>query len=262
MDGLLQGKVVVITGAGAGVGRAATILFAKHGAKVLAVDVALEAAEESAKLARDEGGIAIAQHCDVTNYVAVSAAVETAVREFGRIDVMYNNAGVATKLPEGGGVSSFLDGSYEELMRIMGINAGGVANGCRAAMIQFRKQGRGGVIVNTSSIAGLIAYGGADYSATKGAVSILTRSLAMEAAKDGIRVNAVCPCAMPTNFGFGVAAWTDKAREMASGMQPLGELVDPLDCANAALFLASDLASNITGVNLPVDGGIAAGVRM
>lgn len=263
MDGLLASKVAVITGAGAGVGRAATLLFTRHGARVLALDINEAEAEESAQLARDEGGTAIARRIDVRDAAALDDAVALAVAEYGRLDIMYNNAGVATKvLGSGGGPSSFLDGTFEELMRMMEINAGGVANGCRSAIRQFRRQGGGGVIVNTSSLAGITAYGGPDYGSTKGAVTTLTRALAMEVAKEKIRVNAVCPAAMPTKFGHGSATWTDDVRAMVAKQHPLGEVIDAMDCANGALFLASDLASAITGVNLPVDGGLHAGVRM
>jgi NAD(P)-dependent dehydrogenase (short-subunit alcohol dehydrogenase family) len=262
VQGLLEGKVAIITGAGAGVGRAATLLFAQHGAKVLALDVLEDAVAESARLACEAGGSAISARCDVTSAEQVEASVARAVDEFGRLDVMYNNVGVATKVPEGGGASSFVTGSYEELMRIMAINAGGVANGCRAAIKQFLAQGSGGAIVNTSSVAGIVAFGGADYGATKGAVSIMTRALAMEVAKHGIRVNAVCPAAMPTNFGHGAAAWSEGAKELVANLHPLGKVITPEDCAQGALFLASDLASNVTGVNLPVDGGLSTGVKM
>lgn len=262
MHYLLKDKSVVITGAGAGVGRAATLLFGREGAKIIVADIDLHSAEETVRLATDKGIEAAAIHCDVTKPEDVGAAIALAVSKFGRLDIMYNNAGVATKSSADGQASSFMDGSYEELMRIMAINAGGVANGCRAAIAQFREQGGGGVIVNTSSLAGITAFGGPDYGATKGAVSILTRGLAMQIAEEGIRVNAVCPAAMPTNFGVGVDAWSEKAREFAAKLHPLGKLIEAEDCANAALFLASDMAANVTGVNLPVDGGLGAGVKM
>ncbi|AIT80551.1 SDR family NAD(P)-dependent oxidoreductase [Novosphingobium pentaromativorans] len=262
MQDLLKDKCVVITGAGAGVGRAATMLFGAEGARIVVADIDVKGAEDTVAMAKDKGIEAVAIACDVTKHEDVEAAIALAVSEFGRLDVMYNNAGVATKANADGQASSFMDGSFDELMRIMAINAGGVANGCRAAIAQFRKQGGGGVIVNTSSLAGITAFGGPDYGATKGAVSILTRSLAMQVAGEGIRVNAVCPAAMPTNFGVGADAWSDKAREFAAKLHPLGKLIEADDCANAALFLASDMAANVTGVNLPVDGGLAAGVKM
>lgn len=262
MEILLKDKVAIITGAGAGVGRAACLLFAGEGARIVAADIDKGAAEKVAAEVADAEGEAIAIRCDVSKPEDVEAAVQAAVETFGRLDIMYNNAGVATTQVGDGEASSFADGSFDELMRMMAINAGGVANGCRAALKQFRKQGGGGVIVNTSSLAGIVAFGGPDYSASKGAVSILTRSLAMQVAKEGIRVNAVCPAAMPTNFGVGAAAWSDKAREFVAQLHPLGRVVEPEECAKAALFLASDMASNITGVNLPVDGGLAAGVKM
>ena len=261
MKALLEGKTAIVTGAGAGVGRAACRLFADEGAKIVALDIDEAAAQAVADEITAKGGDAVARRCDVADAEEVEAAVAAAAERFGRLDIIYNNAGVATKAPADGKASDFMDGSFDELMRIMAINAGGVANGCRAALRQFRKQGGGGVIVNTSSVAGLIAFGGPDYGSTKGAVSILTRSLAMQVAGENIRVNAVCPAVMPTNFGVGEAAWSDKAREFAAGLHPLGKLIEPEDCAKAALFLASDLSSNITGVNLPVDGGLSTGVR-
>jgi len=137
-----------------------------------------------------------------------------------------------------------------------------VMYGCKAAIRQFDAQGGGGIIVNTASVAGLIGYGGVVYGATKGAVTNLTRTLAIEVAAQGIRVNSVCPAGMPTNFaGKGFAESEQVVRAMGQA-HPLGLAIDPRDCANAALFLASDLSSNITGVNLPVDGGLSAGIPL
>ena len=264
MDGLLLGKVVVITGAGSGVGRAATLLFTRHGAKVLALDINLASAEESAQMARDAGGEAFAMACDVADEAAVAACVDAAVERYGRLDVMYNNAGVSARLTSGGGSSTFLDSSQEELLHLTAINVGGVANGSRAAIRVFRKQGGGGVIVNTASLAGLIGYGGPIYSATKGAVTTITRSLSLQHAAEGIRINSVCPTAMMTNFATAAGASTVTPEVMAwsAKMHPTGRNTEAMDCANAALFLASDLSSQITGVNLPVDGGMSAGVKL
>lgn len=259
MDGLLKNKVVVITGAGSGVGRESTILFARHGAKVLALDIDGAATEAAAETARGEGGTVEAQRCDVTDGEGMKAAVAFAVERFGRLDVMFNNAGVTSS----GSVADFLDGTMADLLRLTEINVGGVLNGVRAAVPQFRAQGGGGVIVNTASLAGLISYGNPVYSATKGAVTTLTRSIALRYAAEGIRVNAVCPAAMMTNFGMAEGFnRTPEIERYSASLFPIGRNIEAIECANAALFLASDLSSALTGVNLPVDGGISAGIKV
>jgi len=260
MQGLLAGKSVVVTGAGSGVGRAACLLFARHGAKVVAADLGIEAANETATLVIAEGGEALACTCDVGDAAQVDAAVALAVASFWRLDVIYNNAGI-TMQPRPGyvGLRSFMDTDPDEIERIYRVNVNGVINGCKAAIRQFEVQGGGGVIVNTASVAGLIGYGGTAYGSSKGAVTLLTKTLALELASKGIRVNSVCPAGMPTNFMPGLAQ-SDAARASMGAAHPLGRPIDPMECANAALFLACDLSSNITGVNLPVDGGLSAGV--
>lgn len=257
MEGLLKGKTAIITGAGSGVGRAAAILFAQHGANVVAADVNEDAAHATAN---EVGAAAIAQACNVADAKAVDALIAAAVQKFGRLDVMYNNAGITIQPQPGQGLKRFIDSAQEDADRLFGVNVYGVMNGCKAAIRQFEAQGGGGVIVNTASVAGLIGYGGVVYGATKGAVVALTRTLALEVAAQNIRVNSVCPAGMPTNFMPG----SSSERAMASMAQthPLGRPIEPAECASAALFLASDLAANITGVNLPVDGGLAAGVPM
>ena len=262
MEGLLKDKVVIITGAGSGVGHAATLLFARHGAKVVAADVNAEAVEETVAAAKGEGGTVMAQTCDVSVASAVDALVAAAVKAFGRLDVIYNNVGITLQPKPGQPPRTFVTTTQEEIDRLYAVNVGGVMNGCRAAVRQFELQGGGGAIVNTASVAGLIGYGGTVYGSTKGAVTTLTRTLAIELAAQGIRVNSVCPAGMPTNFISGGVSMSDAARASMSAAHPLGRPIEPLECANAALFLASDLASNITGVNLPVDGGLTAGVPL
>ena len=264
MQGLLEGKSVVITGAGSGVGRAASLLFARHGAKVTAADIDLAQAEETAAMVRAEGGSAQAQRCDVGDAEEVAALVAAAVAAFGRLDVMYNNAGITVLPRPGQGLRRFVETEQAEFDRVYRVNVTGVINGCQTAIRQFEAQeaagqGSGGVIVNTASVAGLIGFGGVVYGSSKGAVTLMTKTLALELAAKGIRVNSVCPAGMPTNFMPGVAQ-SDAAKASMSATHPLGRPIDPMDCANAALFLASDLSSNITGVNLPVDGGLSAGV--
>jgi NAD(P)-dependent dehydrogenase (short-subunit alcohol dehydrogenase family) len=259
MTGLLAGKVAVITGAGSGVGRAACLIFAEEGAKVVAVDRDGQAAEATAASAREAGGEAIAWACDVADHLAVEALVAATVEAFGRLDVIYNNAGI-TILPEPGkGLPRFVDTDPDRIERVYAVNVYGVMNGCRAAIRQFEAQGGGGVIVNTASVAGLVGYGGVIYGSSKGAVTQLTKTLALEVAGQGIRINSVCPAGMPTNYIPGMSS-SDAARASMAAAHPLGRPIEPEECARAALFLASDLASNITGVNLPVDGGLTAGI--
>lgn len=262
MAGLVQGKVAIITGAGSGVGRAATLLFTRNGARVMASDVNGAALEETVALARKEGGDVQAQTCDVADAAAVTRLVDAAVKAYGRLDIMYNNAGVTTSNTPGKGLKVLQDSTREDIERVMSVNLLGVVHGCQSAIRQFEAQGGGGVIVNTASVAGLIGYGGVAYGASKGAVTSLTRTLAIETATRGIRVNSVCPAGMLTHFA-GLDPDSPHADKILAGMgaaNPIGRAIDPMDCANAALFLSSDMASSITGVNLPVDGGLSAGV--
>ena len=256
----LAGSSVVITGAGSGVGRASALRFAAEGACVLVADVQDDWAAETVRLVTEAGGNAAAQHCDVTVEEDVAATVAAAVEHFGRLDVMFNNAGVTgAKLG-----ASFEDHTEADFRRLTDINFAGVFHGCKHAVIQMKAQGDGGVIVNTGSIAGMVGFGSVVYGATKGAVNQITKGLAIELAPFDIRVNAICPGAMPlTNFTLFSPddAFQPRADEYLSAvasLQPLGRYITAEDCAAAALFLASDDARNITGVLLPVDGGYVA----
>ncbi|MET0179390.1 MAG: SDR family oxidoreductase [Novosphingobium sp.] len=259
MAGLLHDKVAVITGAGSGVGRAACLVFAREGAAVVAGDIDPAAADATAEQVRGEGGRAVAQGCDVADAASVDALVAAAVEAFGWLDVIYNNAGITVVPEPGKGLTSFVDTDQARIERVYAVNVFGVMNGCRSAIRQFQAQGGGGAIVNTASVAGLIGYGGVIYGSSKGAVTLLTKTLALEVAPHNIRVNSVCPAGMPTNYIPGMAN-SEAARASMGAAHPLGRAIEPEECARAALFLASDLASNITGVNLPVDGGLSAGV--
>jgi NAD(P)-dependent dehydrogenase (short-subunit alcohol dehydrogenase family) len=264
MKGLLEGKVAVITGAGSGVGRAATLLFTRHGAKVLAADLNFGWAEESAGMARAEGGDARGIKCDVSDEADVTAMVKAAVSEFGRLDVMYNNAGMTLSGTSDGKMKTLTTTSAADIEKVFAVNVNGVLFGCQAAIRQFDAQGGGGAIVNTASLAGLTGYGGVVYGASKGSIVSMTRTLALEVAARGIRVNSVCPGGMLTHFA-GLdpdGPQADMIRKHMASTHPLGRVIEPMDCANSALFLASDLASTITGVNLTIDAGLSAGIKI
>jgi NAD(P)-dependent dehydrogenase (short-subunit alcohol dehydrogenase family) len=262
MQGLLDGKVAVITGAGSGVGREATLLFAQHGARVLAADINAEAVAATVAAVGKAGGKASSIDCDVADRAAVARMVAAAVMAFGRLDIMYNNAGLTISARPGKGLLTLGETADSDIARVMAVNFNGVVHGCQEAIRQFDAQGSGGVIVNTASVAGLIGYGGVAYGASKGAVVSLTRTLALEVAARGIRVNSVCPAGMLTHFA-GMdpdGPLAEKIRASMNAAHPTGRAITPQECAKAALFLASDLASGITGINLPVDSGLSAGV--
>jgi len=258
---LLEGKNAVITGSGSGVGKQAALLFAEHGARVVCADVREDWNEDTAAQIRAAGGEAEAVRCDVTKRADVDAAVARAVSAWGRLDVIYNNAGVASPMTPQGGMKTFVEATDEDIDRLLAINVKGVLYGCQAAILQFRAQGGGGVIVNTASVAGMFGWGGALYGATKGAVVNLARRLAIELGPENIRVNNVCPGSMVTNFGIGGLGvdLPQAALDSMAALQPLGRIIEPREPAQVALFLASDLAMNITGINVPVDGGVMAG---
>ena len=249
---LLEGKNAVVTGAGSGVGRATALRFAEEGAHVVCADVQLDWAKETVRLIEAAGGAASAQHCDVTREDDVAAVIESA----GRLDIMHNNVGVATPRPG----ARLEDHTVEDFDRLAAINLRGVFLGCKHAVIRFKEQGGGGVILNTGSVAGMVGWGGTVYGATKAGVNQITRGIAVECAPFGIRVNAICPAGMPfTNFmaATGIEA-TDQIVDNVASMHPLGRPITAEDCAEAAVFLVSDRAANITGVLLPVDGGYVA----
>jgi NAD(P)-dependent dehydrogenase (short-subunit alcohol dehydrogenase family) len=257
---LLDGKSAVIMGSGSGVGRASALRFAEEGAKVVVADIDLDRAKETVQLIEHTGGTAIADRCDVSNEPDVEATIALAVSSFGRLDIVFNNVGVPTPRPG----LIFEDHTVDDFDRLFAINARGVFLGSKHAILQFKKQGGGGVILNTGSVAGLVSWGGGVYGSTKGAVHQLTKAAAIEGAPFDIRCNAICPAGMPyTNFtnAMGMQVSEDQREEMAQGvgtMHPLGRPILAEDCADAAVYLVSDKAKNITGALLPIDGGYVA----
>ena len=257
---LLRGKCAVIAGAGSGVGRASALRFTDEGARVVCADIRLDWAKETVRLIEAAGGTAVPVPCDVSTEDDVIAAIGAAVEQFGRLDIMFNNVGVPT--PRLGALLE--DHTVEDFDRLAAVNLRGVFLGCKHAVIQFKKQGGGGVILNTGSVAGLVGWGGTVYGATKGGVNQLTRGVAIECAPFGIRVNAICPAGMPfTNFmaagGMDVPPEDlQKIADQVGASHPLGRPITAEDCAEAAVYLVSDRSSNVTGVLLPVDGGYVA----
>jgi NAD(P)-dependent dehydrogenase (short-subunit alcohol dehydrogenase family) len=245
MSGDLAGKVAIVTGGAGGLGRGMVELFVEEGAQVVIADVDGDA---GTALAEELGPRVAFQHVDVADAAQVQAAVDLAVARFGGLHVMCNNAGV------GGTHKRFLDDDFSDFDRVMAVNVFGVMAGMQRAARQMVEQG-GGSIVNITSIGGMNAGGGVmAYRASKAAVIHLTRSVAVELAARNVRVNCIAPAHIPTaiNTTFDQSA-------IVRAMQPLQRIGSPRDVAEAALFLASDRAAQITGIVLPVDGGTTAG---
>jgi len=260
MGNRVKGKVAIVTGAGAvgpgiGNGKAAAILYAREGAKVLAVDYNLEAAEETKRLIDEEGGDCIVFKADVSKSSACKSVVEKCIETFSRIDILHNNVGIAQ-------IIGVVEASEEDWDKVISVNLKSMYLMCKYAIPYMEKHG-GGAIVNISSIIS-IRYGGypiAAYAASKGGVDALTREVAMEYASKGIRANAILPgfIATPVVRTSLTAAYGGNVDEMLrkrDAICPMGKQGDPWDVAYAALFLASDEAKYITGVGLIVDGGL------
>jgi NAD(P)-dependent dehydrogenase (short-subunit alcohol dehydrogenase family) len=252
--GRLAGKVVIITGAGRGIGRAAALLFASEGARLALVDINEESGEAAAEEVRLQGGEAIYVKTDLTHSAQVKKMADTVVEKYGRIDVLYNNAGIN----HFGKVTDADEAAWD---RVMAVNAKSVFLTCKFVIPIMAKQKKG-VIINTGSAASLVGLANLSaYTASKGAVLQLTRNMALDYAKDGIRVNAICPGVTATEMTEQVI-YDDPdpkaARERFDRVIPRGSMAAPIEIANAALFLASDESSYITGAAIPVDGGYTA----
>jgi NAD(P)-dependent dehydrogenase (short-subunit alcohol dehydrogenase family) len=242
-----SGRVGLITGAGSGIGRATARILAERGGAVVAADVNAAAAEETAAQVRASGGRAEACGCDVTRAEDVEAAVTLARRAFGRLDVVVNCAGILR-------VARLEDTSEKEWEEVLAVNLTGAFLLTRASLRALREQG-GGAIVHIASRAAIRAKEGhGAYSASKAGILQLTQMAAVEGARDGVRVNCVCPGFIDTPMtrrGYDIDAAITAWKEVC----PLGRPGTPEDVAKAMLFLASDDAGFITGVALPVDGG-------
>ncbi|MFF2482351.1 glucose 1-dehydrogenase [Paenibacillus sp. NPDC058071] len=247
--GRLAGKVAIITGAAGGQGAAEAKLFAKEGAKVIATDMQLELLQKTvAEINAEFGEQAIAVQHNVTNEEDWKRVADEAIARFGKIDILVNNAGILGKLT--GDIEEY---SLDEWNTMMNVNATGNFLGMRAVIGEMKKNKKGS-IVNISSIAGLVGrQGGVHYQASKGAVRLLSKSVAADAAAYGIRVNSVHPGTVASPMSNHILA--ADTQNLSATRIPLGRVAVPEEIAYPVLFLASDEASFITGAEIVVDGG-------
>ena len=256
----LKGKVALITGAGSGFGRESAILFAREGASVAIADLDETGGSDTASQIASHGARAIFIRTDLSHPEQVKAMVEETTETFGRLDILFNNAGVAMEQTP---IAEITEHQYAH---IMDVNLKGVLFGCRygAPAIEKSNGGAGGSIINMASIAALRGRPNLSiYCASKGAVVALTKSLAVELASRKIRVNAICPVAaetpmLPRFLPRGATVSFDAMRKAAAAQIPMGRLGRALDTAHLALFLASDESEFLTGLAIPVDGGYSA----
>ncbi len=255
----LNDKVAIITGAASGIGKATSLVFAREGAKVLCADINAEGAEATARQIADTGGEAESFKVDVADEPQVQAMIADAVARWGRLDAIYNNAGIGTGNP-------VTQVTVEEWDRMHSINLRGVFLGTKHAIPEMLKTG-GGAIVNTASDAGLMGTPMlSTYCATKGGVVMFTKATAAEWAAMGIRINCVCPGVIRTpildpmlEMAGAAGATPEEVWDRVGKNHPIGRVGEASEVGEAVAFLASDRASFITGVALPVDGGLAGG---
>lgn len=254
MAGLVDGKVALVSGAGSGIGRATALALARDGAKVAVADVVDTAGQETVRMIQEAGGTALYVHLDVTNEEQWKQAVQEVVREFGKLDVLVNNAGIAR-------VENVENESLEGFNKLIAVNETGVFLGMKTAIPEMRRVGSGSII-NISSIYGTVGGSGDSvaYHAAKGAVRLMTKNAAIRLAKQNIRVNSIHPGFIETPMVQSVTSDPAAAQmhQFILNMTPMGRLGKPEEVANAIVFLASDRASYMTGSEVYVDGGWTA----
>lgn len=252
MADLVAGKVALVTGGGSGIGRASALTFAREGAKVVVADVAVEGGEETVRLIQQRGGEAVFVKADVSRAAEVEALVARAVQTYGRLDCAHNNAGIE------GAAATTVDYTEDAWERVIAINLKGVWLCMKYEIPHMLKQG-GGAIANTASTAGLVGYrGGGAYVASKHGVVGLTKTAALEYAKAGVRVNAVCPGAIDTPMMGRLTGHRPQRAERMAAAEPVGRMGRPEEIAEAVVWLCSEAASFVTGHAMAVDGGITA----
>jgi len=248
--GRLDGKVAVITGAGGGMGREAALLFCEEGARVCVADVDADAAQKTAT----EAGDAFALAVDVSDSDSVQEMYEQTAERYGGIDVLYNNAGISPPDDD-----SILETEPDAWQRVQDVNTKGVYLCCKHGIPHLLERG-GGSVINVASFVALVgaATSQISYTASKGAVLALSRELAVQFARQGIRVNALCPGPVETPLLLRIFGDDPAAYERRRVHLPMGRLAKPREIVNAALFLASDESSYVNGATFLVDGGLTA----
>ena len=248
----LDGKVALITGTASGIGRATALRFAEEGARVVATDI-VETNQETVEMIRAAGGEATAVHADVSDDAEVALAVKTAEATYGQLDIAFNNAGIMLA-DDADAIAT----TEETIDKTLAVNLKGVLYGCRHQIPAMRRAG-GGSIINTASFVASVGAATPQiaYTASKGAVLSLTRELAVIHARENIRVNALSPGPLRTELLMSYLD-TEEKRQRRLVHVPMGRFGEATEMASAALFLASDDASYMTGANLLVDGGLTA----
>jgi NAD(P)-dependent dehydrogenase (short-subunit alcohol dehydrogenase family) len=253
MSGVLEGKVIIVTGASTGIGRAAALRCAEEGASIVAADINTTQGSETVESINGQGGRAIFVETDVSDSKQVRAMIKMAVDAYGQIDGALNNAGVE------GDFTNILKMSEEAYDRTLAVDLKGVWLCVKYEIEQILSQGTGGSIVSTASIAGLVGTrGGSAYAAAKHGVVGLTKCAALEFARKKIRVNAVCPGAIMTPMMERLMDETGLDRKNFTAQEPMDRFGEPEEIAEAVVWLLSDQASFVTGVAMPVDGGYTA----
>lgn len=247
-----EGKVAIVTGAASGIGRAAALAFAREGAKVVVADVQAEAGEETVSMIKKAGGEAIFINTDVSKSSEVEALVKKTVETYGRLDYAYNNAGIE------GATAPTVDCTEENFDKTIIINLKGVWLCMKYEIPEMLKQEKG-AIVNCSSVAGLVGFLGIPaYVASKHGIVGLTKTAALEYAKTGLRINAVCPGVIRTPMVERFTSGNPEAEAQVVAMEPVGRMGNPEEIAEAVVWLCSDAASFVTGHPMVVDGGLVA----
>jgi NAD(P)-dependent dehydrogenase (short-subunit alcohol dehydrogenase family) len=249
----LDGKVAVITGAGSGMGRVAARMFAAEGANVVVAEFATRAGDETVRLVSESGGAAMFVKADVSQEADARTMIEAAVDEYGRVDVLYNNAGI---MPEAD--HSVIDTDVDVWDQVMAVNLRGVFLGCKYAIPPMVEQGSGSII-NVSSFVALLGCSVPQdaYTASKGAVLSLTRSLAVQFGPKGVRSNAICPGPIETPLLMDWLLKDEAAKQLRLARNPTGRFGKPEEIVNAAIYLASDESRWTNGAQFVIDGGIS-----